>query len=215
MEAVGFIGGAITLAGLAATLAQWRRNRTIVRWAGALAIVGLAMVATAVVVTARAKAVAPAPARPAATPTASASAPAIATSVAAFAALPADQKKVQMQQAIDRYNAVIDQAYRTLDLTLLPEVTTGPELQVQQQQLGTLKAEGKPTGGDDIYAITGIGVAPALGSVSVRTQGTERNWYLDPKTLQRVGQPNVNNAPATYTFVPEDGVWKVKVVVLG
>ena len=43
MEAVGFIGGAFTLAGLAATLAQWRRNRTMVRWAGALAIIGLAM----------------------------------------------------------------------------------------------------------------------------------------------------------------------------
>src|SRR5882672_3003203 len=145
MEAVGFIGGAFTLAGLAATLAQWRRNRTMVRWAGALAIIGLAMVATAVIVTARAKAVAPAAAPPAATPTAPASAPAMASSVTAFAALPADQKKVQMQQAIDRYNAVIDQAYRKLDLTLLPEVTTGPELQVQQQQLANLKSQGRPT----------------------------------------------------------------------
>src|SRR5881398_597428 len=111
MEAVGFIGGAFTLAGLAATLAQWRRNRTMVRWAGALAIIGLAMVATAVIVTARAKVVAPAAAPPAATPTAS-SAPAMASSVTAFAALPADQKKVQMQQAIDHTITVLAQAYR-------------------------------------------------------------------------------------------------------
>jgi hypothetical protein len=60
-----------------------------------------------------------------------------------------------------------------------------------------------------------IGVAPALGSVSVRTEGTDQTWYLDPKTLQRVGQPNINNTPATYTFVPEGGVWKVEVVMLG
>src|SRR5205807_9687443 len=83
-------------------LAQWRRNRTIVRWAGALAIIGLAMVATAVIVTARATGVKPAAAPPAATPTAPASAPAMVTSVTAFAALPADQQKVQMQQAIDQ-----------------------------------------------------------------------------------------------------------------
>ena len=215
MEAVGFIGGAFTLAGLAATLAQWRRNWTIVRWAGALAIIGLAMVATAFIVTARAKSAPPAAAPPAATPTAPASAPAMATSVAAFAALPADQKKVQMQQAIDHYNAVLDQAYRNLDLTLLPEVLTGPELQTQQQQLGALKANGTPGGGDHTYTITGIGAAPALGSVSVRIEGTDRSWYLDPKTLQPVGQPNVDNRPATYTFVPEGGVWKVNLVMVG
>jgi hypothetical protein len=215
MEAVGFIGGAFTLAGLAATLAQWRRNRTIVRWAGALAIIGLAMVATAVIVTARASGVAPAAAPPAVTPTAPASGPAMATSVTAFAALPADQKKVQMQQAIDHVIAVLAKAYRNLDPTVLPEVITGPALQVEQEQLATLKAEGRPTGGDHTYTITGIGVAPALGSVSVRTEGTERNWYLDPKTLQRIGQPNVNSAPATYTLVIEDGVWKTKVVALG
>ena len=215
MEAVGFIGGAFTVAGLAATLTQWRRNRTIVRWAGALAVIGLAMVATAVFVTARATGVTRPAAPPAATPTAPASGPAMATSVAAFAALPADQKKVQMQQAIDHTIALLAQAYRELDPTLLPDVMTGPALQVEQEQLRTLKAEGRPTGGDHTYTITGIGVAPALGSVSVRTEGTERTWYLDPKTLQPVGQPNVNTAPATYTLVIEDGVWKTKVVVLG
>jgi hypothetical protein len=215
MEAVGFIGGAFTLAGLAATLAQWRRSRTMVRWAGALAVIGLAMVATAVFVTARATGVTRATAPPAATPTAPASAPAMATSVTAFAGLPADQQKAQMQQAINHFNAVVGEAYRNLDLTLLPEVTTGPELQVQQQQLANLKAQGRPTVEEGTYTITGIGVAPALGSVSVRTEGTDQTWYLDPKTLQRVGQPNVNNTPATYTFVPEGGVWKVKLVMLG
>jgi hypothetical protein len=120
-----------------------------------------------------------------------------------------------MQQAIDHFNAVLGEAYRKLDLTLLPEVTTGPELQVQQQQLANLKAQGRPTVEEGTYTITGIGVAPALGSVSVRTEGTDQTWYLDPKTLQRVGQPNVNNTPATYTFVPEGGVWKVKLVMLG
>lgn len=215
MEAVGFIGGAFTLAGLAATLAQWRRHRTMVRWAGALAIIGLAMVATAVIVTAQAKTAPPAAVPPPATPTAPASAPAMATSVTAFATLPADQKKVQMQRAIDHTIAVLAQAYRDLDPSLLPEVMTGPALEVEQNQLGTLKAEGRPTGGDHTYTITGIGVAPALGSVSVRTEGTERTWYLDPKTLQPVGQPNVNSAPATYTLVIEDGIWKTKVVALG
>lgn len=219
MEAVAYLGGAFALAGIMAFLSQLRRRVPGYKAGAALLGLGVVMIGAAYFVTwHRSPVVVSHPGTPSATlpsALASASGVSIPTTVAALAALPPDQRKVVMQQEIDRYNAVLDQAYRTLDLSLLPQVTTGAELATQQQQLGALKAAGTPTGGDDSYSITGIGTAPALGSVSVRTQGTERSWYLDARTLQPVGQPTVNTQPATYTLVPDAGVWKVEVVVLG
>lgn len=217
MEAVAYLGGAFALAGIMAFLNQLRRRVPGYKAGAALLGLGAVMIAAAYVTAHRSPGVGH-PGTPAATMPTTASSPpglAIPTTVAAFAALPPDQRKAVMQQEVDRYNAVLDQAYRTLDPSLLPQVTTGPELTTQQQQLGALKAAGTPTGGDDSYSITGIGTAPALGSISVRTEGTERSWYLDPHTLQPVGQPTVNTQPATYTLVPDAGVWKVEVVVLG
>jgi hypothetical protein len=133
--------------------------------------------------------------------------------VAGFAALTPDQQRTLMSQELDHYNSVLDQAYRTLDLSLLPQVLTGPELQTQQQQLGALKAKGTPGGGSHNDVITGIGVAPALGSVTVQVAGSDTSWWLNPTTLQPEGQPNTVTTPTAFTFVPEDGVWKVKLVV--
>ena len=216
MEAVGFVGGALTLAGVMTFLAQLRSRVPKFRTGAALVVLGLAMVGAAYVVTSRAGA-AGHPVSPATTaPTqASPTTLAVPTSVAAFAALSHDQQKVVMQQQIDRYNSVVNQAYMHLDPTLLPEVLTGPALQAQQQQLGSLKAQNKPTGEEGTDTISGIGTAPALGSVSVRVEGTNTTRWLDPKTLQPTGTPNVDSTPGTYTMVPEGGVWKVELVVLG
>jgi hypothetical protein len=218
VEAVGFLGGALTLAGVMTFLAQLRRQVPKFRSGTALLVLGLAMVGAAYYVTTNAAPVAANhPVSPATTaPTqASPTTLPVPTTVAEFAALSHDQQKAVMQQEVDRFNSVLDRAYRNLDLSLLPEVTTGPELQTQQRLLAALKANGTPGGGDHNYMITGIGTAPALGSVSVRIEGTDRSWYLDPKTLQPVGQPHVDNSPATYTLVPQDGVWKVELVVVG
>jgi hypothetical protein len=219
MEAVGYLGGAFAIAGVMTFLAQLRRQVHTFKVGGGLVVLGIAMAAGAYYVSTRPAAAAAHPASPvtsASTALAQASPSlAIPTTVAAFQALGPTRGKAVMQEELDRYNSVLDEAYRNLDPSLLPEVTTGPELQVQQQQLAQLKAEGRPTGGSDSYTITGIGTAPALGSVTVNIQGSESSWYLDPTTLQQVGQATVNNQPASYTFVPEDGTWKVKVVVLG
>ena len=218
MEAVGFVGGALTLAGVMTFLAQLRSRVPRFRTGSALVALGLAMIGAAYYVTSRAAPVATGhPVSPPTTALTQASPPALAvpTTVAAFAALSHDQQRLVMQQVLGHYNSVIAQAYRNLDLGLLPDVLTGAALQTQQQQLGSLKAQGKPTGGDASFTITGIGTTPALGVVQVRIEGTDRTSFLDPKTLQPVGQPNVNSTPATYTLVPEGGVWKVEVVVLG
>jgi hypothetical protein len=219
MEAVGYLGGAFAIAGVMTFLAQLRRRVHSYKVGGALVVLGIAMAGSAYYVATRPVA---ASARPASPVTSAPNAPAqaspalaIPSTVAAFQALGPTQGKAVMQQELDRYNSVLNQAYTNLDASLLPEVTTGPALQYEQQQLEGLKAQGKPIGEEGSYTITAIGPAPALGSVSVRTEGTDQTWYLDPTTHQRVGQPSVNSSPATYTMVPEDGVWKVEVVVLG
>jgi hypothetical protein len=217
MEAVGYLGGAFAIAGVMTFLAQLRRRVHSYKVGGALVVLGIAMAGSAYYVATR-----PAAAHPASPVTSAPTAPAqaspalaIPSTVAAFQALGPTQGKAVMQQELDQVIAVLAKAYRNLDPTLLPQVMTGDALRVQQQQVASLQAKGTPTGGTDSYTITGIGTAPALGSVSVQTQGTEQTWFLDPKTLQRVGQPNVSSGPATYVLVPEDGVWKVKEVVVG
>src|SRR5689334_6928212 len=107
MEAVGFVGGALTLAGVMTFLAQLRSRVPRFRTGSALVVLGLAMVGAAYYVTNRAAPVATGhPVSPATTaPTQSPTTLAVPTSVAAFAALSHDQQKVVMQQQIDRYNS--------------------------------------------------------------------------------------------------------------
>jgi hypothetical protein len=138
--------------------------------------------------------------------------PGMPATVAGFAALTPDHQRTLMQQQLTRFDAGLDSAYRTLDPSILSQVTTGAELQTQTQLVESLKAKGTPGGGTHTHTITGIGVAPALGSVSVRTQGTDTTWWLNPQTLQPMGTPNTIATSGTYVFVPEDGTWKVEAV---
>jgi hypothetical protein len=130
-----------------------------------------------------------------------------ATSIQAFAALPANQQKAIMQQAMDTYSQVLAQAFRSLNPSLLAEVDTGAELNVQQQDLAQL--HGRPesvTGNGTVLSVT---ASPSLGFVSVQVQGTETDQWLDPTTLQPTGTPVTGSTVSSYSLVIDGGVWKV------
>jgi hypothetical protein len=136
--------------------------------------------------------------------------PAPATTYDDFAALPPPQQQTVMQQAIDHYDAVLGQAYRNLDPSLLSTVATGAQLQVVQQSLQKAIQNHQPETGDTAATILHILLSPRPYSfVSIEVQATETDQYLDPKTLLPVGTPRTSTARSTFSFVIQDGVWKV------
>ena len=133
-----------------------------------------------------------------------------ATTIQAFAALPAAQQTAIMQKVVQHYNDVLNQAYSTLNPALLPQVLTGAELQVQQQQLQTLIQRNQPETANSQATILSVAAFPQLGFVSVDLQGTETGYALDPTTHTPTGPPTVTNSRGSLTIVAEDGIWKVK-----
>lgn len=133
-----------------------------------------------------------------------------AMTLEAFAALPSEEQKAIIEQAIARAGAILDEAYRTLNPALLPQVYTGAALELQQQQLGELVKQGRPSMSTSEGRILHIAAFPELGFVSVIVEGTETSWWLDPKTLQPTGTPAVRSGRSSLTLVLEDGVWKLK-----
>jgi hypothetical protein len=136
--------------------------------------------------------------------------PAPATTYDDFAALPPPQQQTVMLQAIDHYNAVLGQAYRNLDPSLLPTVATGAQLQVVQQSLQKAIQNHQPESDESAVTILHIVLSPRPYSfVSIDIQATETAQYLDPKTLAPVGSPNTSTGRSSFSFVIQDGVWKV------
>jgi hypothetical protein len=215
MEAVGFIGGAFTLAGLAAALTQWRRHRAIIKWAGALAIIGLAMVATAVIVTAGARTVAPAAAPPAAVPTAPASTPAVVvpawSTYEQFYALTPAQQSVVMQQALDHSNQIVEEALRTLNANLLSQVASGSALDVLTKSVQAGRQAGHPIGSDHQYRITAIyPQVPPTPLVIVHVVGTERSWYLGPTGQPITATSSRDGSESIHFVLGGGGQWKIQ-----
>jgi hypothetical protein len=133
-----------------------------------------------------------------------------ATTYNDFAALPPPQQQTVMQQAIDHYDAVLGQAYRTLDPSLLPTVATGAQLQVVQQSLQKAIQNHQPESDESAVTILHIVLSPRPYSfVSIDIQATETAQYLDPKTLAPVGSTNTSTGRSSFSFVIQDGVWKV------
>jgi hypothetical protein len=130
-----------------------------------------------------------------------------ATSIQAFAALPADQQKAIMQQAMDAAGEAISQVSRTLNASLLSEVATGAELQVLQQ--GLAQQQGRPESVIGNGTVLSVTASPAFGFVSVQVQGTETDQWLNPTTLQPTGTPVSGSSVSSYSLVIEGGVWKV------
>jgi len=83
-----------------------------------------------------------------------------ATTYDDFAALPPYQQQAVMQQAIDHYDAVLGQAYRNLDPSLLPTVATGAQLQVVQQSLQAAVQKHQPEAGETQATILHIVLSP-------------------------------------------------------
>jgi hypothetical protein len=215
LEAVGFIGGAFTLAGVAAALTQWRRHRAFIKWAGALAIIGLAMVATAVIVTAGGRTAAPAAAPPAAVPTAPASTPAVVvpawSTYEQFYALTPAQQTVVMQQAEDHVAAVFKRALGTLDTTHLAEVYMGSELSLATRQVEELRLGGHPLGGEVVLTVTQVVPAkPPVPLVTVRVVGVDKSWYVDPKTGQPISATRSVQVASLEELVWGGGQWRVQ-----
>jgi hypothetical protein len=156
----------------------------------------------------------PTPGKSATAPAASAApslpAPVPATTFEAFAALSSEQQQAVMQAAVDRYGAVVGQVFQTFDGSLLPQVATGDELGVLQQDLQTAIKNGYPTVDHSQVTILSIALSPKPYSfVSVHIQATGTDQYLDPKTLQPLGTPAPSSGTSSYSFVIDGGVWKV------
>src|SRR5438105_5466699 len=201
MEAVGYLGGAVTLAGVMALLARWRdrvRRPSAFRLGAALVILGVAMIGVAYYVTSlRARPTLAPRARP--SPTASALP--TWTTYEQFYALSHDQQVVVIGQALARYDQAVAQAYRTFDASGLAAVATGNRLVFLQQGVEKLRQGGRPLGGDIQNTITKlVAERPPVRIVVVQVMGTERGWWLDPKTLQQVGPPTANAFNQTITF---------------
>jgi hypothetical protein len=136
--------------------------------------------------------------------------PAPATTYDDFAALPSPQQQAVMQQAIDHYVDVTNEAFRTLNPALLPQVATGGELPVLQQSLESAIQKNQPVDYQGSTTILHIVLSPRPYSfVSIDTQSTETGQYLDPKTHQPVGSPSTSTARSSFSFVIQNGVWKV------
>jgi hypothetical protein len=134
-----------------------------------------------------------------------------ATTYAAFAALPPAQQQATMQQAMAHYSAVLYEAYRTLNPGLLPQIASGPELQVLQQNLAAAVQADRPGTGTSSFTILHITMSPQpFTFVSVDAQGTDVDQYLDPRTLLPIGTPNTTTTRSSYSFVIDAGVWKVQ-----
>ena len=115
-----------------------------------------------------------------------------------------------MKQAIDHYDAVLGQAYRDLDPSSLPTVATGAQLQVVQQSLQAAIQKHQPEAGETQATILHIVLSPRpYNFVSIDIQATETDQFLDPKTLQPIGTPRTSAARSSFSFVIQDGVWKV------
>jgi hypothetical protein len=217
VEAVGFLGGAFTLAGVATFMAHWRRDRTFITWPAGLAILGLVMLASAAVVLTLPKAVAPA--APAPGPTAPASAPASAPAVAVpawttyeqfYALTPAQQTEV-MQQAVDHVDAVLKQALGTLDASHLNEVYSGTELGLVTKQVEDLRLGGHPLGGKAVATVRQVVPAkPPVPLVTVRVVGTDTSWYVDPKTGQPDSATRSVQVDSLMEIVWGGGQWRIQ-----
>jgi len=135
-------------------------------------------------------------------------------SIQAFALLPPDQQKAIMQQVLDHGDAVLNEAYSTLNPALLPQILTGPALQVDQQQLKGLIQRNQPETSTGTGQVLHVIASAQFGFISVDYQGTETDYLLDPKTHQPVGTPTtVGPGRQSLTIVDEDGVWKVKEII--
>lgn len=134
-----------------------------------------------------------------------------ATTYADFAALAPAQQQATMQQALAHYSAVLYEAYKTLNPALLPQIATGAELQVLQQDLGAAIQANRPGTGTSSFQILHILISPQPYSfVSVDFQGTDVDQYLDPKTLLPIGTPSTTTARRSFSLVIDGGVWKVR-----
>jgi hypothetical protein len=130
-----------------------------------------------------------------------------ATTIQAFAALPAAQQQAIMQQALDTYDEVVAEAARTLDASILSDVATGAELQVQQQ--GLAGQQGRPESMTGQGTVIAVQPAPQYGFVSIQVEGSETDQWLDPTTLKPEGTPISGSARSSFSLVIEGGVWKV------
>lgn len=207
MEAVGFIGGAFTLAGVATLMAQWRQHRTFMAWAAAMAILGLVMLASAVVVLAQPKAVAPA------APTTAATAPAsgiqAVTSYQDLLALTPAQQVSVMQRVVDHRSQVLKAAFAGLDTSHLAEVTSGTALTDLTNEIAQLKQARTPLGGQLVLTVTEVNPERPSPRVVVHVVGTDKSWYLDPKTGQADSGTRSVDISQLMTVVWGGGQWKV------
>jgi len=136
--------------------------------------------------------------------------PAPATTYDAFAALPSPQQQAVMQQAIDHYLAVVADTFMHLNPGLLPEVATGAQLQVLQQAVQGAIQKHQPVSEQGAATILHIVLSPRPYTfVSIDVRGTGTDQYLDPTTLQPIGTPNTTTSRSSFSFVIENGVWKV------
>ena len=136
-------------------------------------------------------------------------APVPATTYEAFAAMSTDQQQAVMQAVFDRDNAVWEEAVRTLNLSLLPQIATGDELGVLQRALQTVIKNGYPVAATNQTTILQVVMSPQpLSFVSVHVQVAATDQYLDPKTLQPIGTPDPSSGTSSFSFVIQDGTWK-------
>jgi hypothetical protein len=134
-----------------------------------------------------------------------------ATTLEAFAALSPQQKDVVMQQVLQRYATVLEEAYSNLDPALLSEVATGDELQTQTTTLQGLIDKHQPQSSSIQFTIIGIAAPAPLAFVSVDTRSTETDVPLSPTTLQPVGSAaTVVPTHSSFTMVIQGGTWKVR-----
>jgi hypothetical protein len=133
-----------------------------------------------------------------------------ATTYNDFAALPSPQQQAVMQQAIDHYLAVVADTFMHLNPALLPEVATGAQLQVLQQAVQGAIEKHQPVSEQGAATILHIVLSPRPYTfVSIDVRGTGTDQYLDPTTLQPIGTPNTTTSRSSFSFVIENGVWKV------
>ena len=136
--------------------------------------------------------------------------PAPATTYDDFAALSSYEQQAVMQQAIDHYLAVVADTFMHLNPALLPQVATGAQLQVLQQAVQQAIQKHQPVSEQGSATILHIVLSPRPYSfVSIDVRGTGIDQYLDPTTLQPVGTPNTTTSRSSFSFVIENGVWKV------
>jgi hypothetical protein len=115
-----------------------------------------------------------------------------------------------MQEAIQHYLDVTNEAFRTLNPALLPQVATGGELPVLQRSVQDAIQKNQPVDYQGSTTLLHIVLSPRpYNFVSIEIQGTETGQYLDPKTLKPIGTPSTTTARSTFSFVIQDGVWKV------